>query len=75
MMTTSIDKIKANYPLHYLVWQNEPKELEKVILEEKVSSRIDHVLPFLPTLSPSSVNLIRAVPPPPPPPPLLPKKK
>lgn len=33
---TSIDKIKAEFPLHFLVWQNEPKELEAAIQEGKV---------------------------------------
>lgn len=34
---TSIDSIKVEYPVHYLVWQNEAKELDKAIQEHKVS--------------------------------------
>lgn len=30
-------EIKANYPLHFLVWQNDFEELEKVLKSEEVS--------------------------------------
>lgn len=32
-----VKEIKENYPLHYLVWNNEHQDLEKLLKENKVN--------------------------------------
>jgi hypothetical protein len=36
----TISEIKSKWPLHYLVWENDYVELERVLKENKVSARM-----------------------------------
>lgn len=47
-----MDKIKSEYPVHYLVWNNDCKELEEALKTEKVNERFAkfHFLMIFPGL-------------------------